>query len=204
MTLLNVHRPRDRSHCERFTAWHESVYRGVEATRVTPFSPRAMDRGLAAVTVAMARLGIPELTPLPADGRVEQHAGETESLLEALAGRAGTHAEGLADDTVEQVRARVQSLLDDWAQIAHAAREGGGCASATGVAAGSRSRFCARCSTRTGGRWRSVSRASVLRARCGMWSRACRSVSAPGREADRGGNEVAGSAASEPTGHIMA
>ena len=28
VTLLNVHRPRDRSHYERFGAWHESFYRG--------------------------------------------------------------------------------------------------------------------------------------------------------------------------------
>ena len=45
VTLLNVHKPRDRSHYERFSAWHDSFYRGVEATSVTPFSPRAMDRG---------------------------------------------------------------------------------------------------------------------------------------------------------------
>ncbi|MEI6415963.1 MAG: helicase-related protein, partial [Pseudomonadota bacterium] len=29
LTLLNVHRPRDRSHYERFTAYHQSFYRGV-------------------------------------------------------------------------------------------------------------------------------------------------------------------------------
>ena len=51
MSLLNVHKPRDRSHYERFTAYHETFYRGVEATSVTPFSSRALDRGLAAVTV---------------------------------------------------------------------------------------------------------------------------------------------------------
>ncbi len=45
VTLLNVHRPRDRSHYERFINWHESFYRAVEATSVTPFSPRAVDRG---------------------------------------------------------------------------------------------------------------------------------------------------------------
>ena len=39
VTILNVHRPRDRSHYERFAAFHESFYRSVEATSVTPFSP---------------------------------------------------------------------------------------------------------------------------------------------------------------------
>ena len=125
VTLLNVHKPRDRSHYERFAAWHESFYRGVEATSVTPFSPRAMDRGLAAVTVAMARLGIPELRRLKAAGSIENHAEETRSVARALAGRAGSHAEGLPEDTADKVRTRVQSLLDDWARIAHEAREVG-------------------------------------------------------------------------------
>ena len=44
VTLLNIHKPRDRSHYERFAAYHESFYRSVEATSVTPFSPRALDR----------------------------------------------------------------------------------------------------------------------------------------------------------------
>lgn len=44
VTLLNVHRPRDRSHYERFQSWHNSFYRAVEATSGTPFSPRALDR----------------------------------------------------------------------------------------------------------------------------------------------------------------
>ena len=39
VTLLNVHRPRDRSHYERFQAYHESFYRAVEVTSVTPFAP---------------------------------------------------------------------------------------------------------------------------------------------------------------------
>ena len=35
--------------------YHESFYRTVEATSVTPFSPRALDRGLAGTLVALAR-----------------------------------------------------------------------------------------------------------------------------------------------------
>ena len=36
VTLMNVHRPRDRSHYERFQNWHNSFYRAVEASSVTP------------------------------------------------------------------------------------------------------------------------------------------------------------------------
>ncbi len=59
VTILNVHRPRDRSHYERFAAFHESFYRSVEATSVTPFSPRALDRGLAGTLVSLVRQGQP-------------------------------------------------------------------------------------------------------------------------------------------------
>jgi len=44
VTLFNIHRPRDRSHYERFETYHSTFYRAVEATSVTPFSPRAIDR----------------------------------------------------------------------------------------------------------------------------------------------------------------
>ncbi len=48
LTLLNVHKPRDRSHYERFRHGHETFYGAVEASSVTPFAARALDRGMAA------------------------------------------------------------------------------------------------------------------------------------------------------------
>ena len=125
VTLLNVHKPRDRSHYERFTAWHESFYRGVEATSVTPFSPRAMDRALPAVAVAMARLGIADLTPMQAAKGIEHHATETAALARAVGERARKHADGLPDDFATHVGNRVQSLIDDWTKLAHEAGRGG-------------------------------------------------------------------------------
>jgi hypothetical protein len=62
ITILNVHRPRDRSHYERFAFYHQSFYRSVEATSVTPFSPRALDRGLAGTLIALARQGHAPMT----------------------------------------------------------------------------------------------------------------------------------------------
>ncbi len=121
VTLLNVHRPRDRSHYERFSAWHESFYRGVEATSVTPFSPRAMDRGLPAVSVALARLGIPELTAVLAASEVERFGARTAALARMAGERAQAHAEGIPGHFGDQVQSRVQSLIDDWATLAHEA-----------------------------------------------------------------------------------
>ena len=125
VTLLNIHKPRDRSHFERFSNYHESFYRHVEPTSVTPFSPRALDRGLPAVTVAMARLGISDLTPSLSAKDVEAHDGETTAIARAVGQRASSHATGLPPNFANHVRNRVKSLIDDWAALAHEARQGG-------------------------------------------------------------------------------
>jgi hypothetical protein len=60
VTLFNAARTRDRSHYESFAGFHSALYREVESTSVTPFSPRARDRALHAVLIALARLLLPE------------------------------------------------------------------------------------------------------------------------------------------------
>lgn len=125
VTLLNIHKPRDRSHYERFSTYHESFYRSVEATSVTPFSPRAMDRGLPAVAVALARLGIPDLTPMLAAKDIEQHGAETKDIALSVGERAQSHTESLPAGFGDHVKDRVQSLMDDWASLAHEAGQGG-------------------------------------------------------------------------------
>ena len=138
VALLNLNKPRDRSHYERFSAWHESFYRGVEAASVTPFSPRALDRGLPAVAVALARLGIPELTPMRAAAHIGNHGNAVRDIAEAIGGRAQRHARGLANDFGDLVRDRVTALADDWSALAREAGQGGvsfGYARAAGIAA---------------------------------------------------------------------
>jgi len=53
--VLTWARPRDLSHYETFEHYHATFYQHVEAQSVTPFSPRAMDRGLTGAMVAMMR-----------------------------------------------------------------------------------------------------------------------------------------------------
>jgi hypothetical protein len=48
-------RPRDRSHFEQFHGFHAALYRYVEPTSVTPFSPPARERGLHAVLATLIR-----------------------------------------------------------------------------------------------------------------------------------------------------
>lgn len=122
VTLLNIHRPRDRSHYERFQIWHDTFYRAVEATSVTPFSPRAIDRGLAGVTVALARLGISQMTSPLGAAQVKQYRSELEFVIDAISKRAQTHNPDLKTDAAEtlrqEIRKEVINLLDTWEQIA--------------------------------------------------------------------------------------
>jgi hypothetical protein len=119
VTLLNVHRPRDRSHYERFQSWHTSFYRAVEATSVTPFSPRALDRGLAGVTVALARLSIQNLTAPMAASQIAQFRTELNTVADTISRRAeASELSAEPSETLRQsVHARVINLLDSWQRI---------------------------------------------------------------------------------------
>ncbi|MEU1935442.1 DISARM system helicase DrmA [Streptomyces coeruleorubidus] len=55
VTLYNWSRPRDLAHYEDFEHYHATFYRQVEALSVTPFTRRALDRGVAATFVAALR-----------------------------------------------------------------------------------------------------------------------------------------------------
>lgn len=56
VTMYNWMGARDLSHYERFKSYHSALYQYVEAISVTPFSSRAMDRGLRGIFAAMVRL----------------------------------------------------------------------------------------------------------------------------------------------------
>ena len=129
VTLLNIHRPRDRSHYERFESWHASFYRGVETTSVTPFSPRAIDRSLAAVTVALARHGNPAFTAARCAIEAANRRPELEFVADTLAARAERHARLSPDESEElrkKLKTRVDDLLDAWASIAYEKQKTGG------------------------------------------------------------------------------
>ncbi|MDB5310763.1 MAG: Helicase-like protein [Gemmataceae bacterium] len=119
VTILNVHRPRDRSHYERFAHYHETFYRSVEATSVTPFSPRALDRGLAGTLVALARQGHAPLTAPKGATEILKERGKLEWVAQAIAARAAEVTEGgEAEETRLTVLDLSRKLLDLWEKIA--------------------------------------------------------------------------------------
>ena len=92
VTLVNVHKPRDRSHYERFESYHATFYRSVEATSVTPFSPRAIDRGMAAVAVGLARQGYAAMTASRSAISIAQNRPNLGFVADAIAQRGERHA----------------------------------------------------------------------------------------------------------------
>ncbi|QQS54075.1 MAG: helicase [Candidatus Competibacteraceae bacterium] len=130
VTLLNIHRPRDRSHYEHFAAYHQTFYRSVEATSVTPFAPRALDRALPAVLTALMRHADPTLTPPHGAAALEAQRPRLETaLLRVLGDRAAGHAALPAAETSalqHNVSDRAKDLLDEWCRIAHDHAQHGG------------------------------------------------------------------------------
>lgn len=133
ITILNIHRPRDRSHYERFAAFHESFYRSVEATSVTPFSPRALDRGLAGTLISLARQGHLPMTPPRGASEILKELPRLSFAVKLLSHRA---FETQSTDTEQQlldakdlqlkVEARCKDLLDEWERIAKELHDVGG------------------------------------------------------------------------------
>lgn len=115
LALLNAHKPRDRLHHEGFRQFHACFYRSVEATSVTPWAARALDRALAAVVVAAGRHLAPQLSPEDAAARFRGDAALRAAIVQVILDRApssevvGGHA-GL--------RAAVEELLDAWVTTA--------------------------------------------------------------------------------------
>lgn len=130
ITLLNVHKPRDRSHYERFRAFHSSFYRSVEATSVTPFSPRALDRALPAALVGLSRQSEATMTPSLGATEILTSRNTLDAACQRFAERAqnvglwGEDEEGQRQR--DKVLARSSRLLDDWLKIAEHFQETGG------------------------------------------------------------------------------
>ena len=120
-TVLTWARPRDLSHYETFEHYHATFYKHVEAQSVTPFSPRAMDRGLTGTLLSVMRLENPAFNPNPGAGTLDKpDRPEAVDARELLVSRAWeiSHEAALRDLASSELKER----LDEWA---HEAGKGG-------------------------------------------------------------------------------
>jgi hypothetical protein len=122
VVVLNLHKPRDRTHFEQFGNFHRSFYRAVEATSVTPWASRALDRALAAVVVAAARHVDPSLTPDIAAKELKSQPATRAAVRDAIVSRA-------PEEAIPGGRAALSSLVDEileaWIETAETQAAGG-------------------------------------------------------------------------------
>ena len=121
VTLLNIHKPRDRSHYERFRHYHNTFYRSVEVGSITPFSARALDRGFSGALVGLARHCQHELTPAEGVEKIaDVRAALERFLLDVFLER--VRQQPIADEEereecLRSIQNRIVDLLDSWRKI---------------------------------------------------------------------------------------
>jgi hypothetical protein len=112
-TVLNWSRPRDLSHYENFEHYHATFYQHVEALSVTPFAPRAVDRGLTGILASLLRLQGLDLNPNEGAGRLTS-AGDARAnaATASVAARSWSVSETVAvKDRTEQL---AKERIDKW------------------------------------------------------------------------------------------
>ena len=111
-TVFNWARPRDMSHYETFEHYHATFYKHVEPLSVTPFSPGALQRGLAGLLVSMVRLRGAEFNPNEAASRIATSNPYIQDAVETIARRAELIGDGSA--TGDFCRAELLKKADLW------------------------------------------------------------------------------------------
>ena len=107
VSILNNAKARDRSHFETFCNWHQTLYRDVEATSVTPFASRARDKALHAALVAVVRHLVPGMLDSP---RMNDKAEDMAmKVIDRIVERAAR-----IDPDETGVRKELERRLDRW------------------------------------------------------------------------------------------
>lgn len=123
LTLYNFGRPRDLSHLEHFAAYHGALYRSVEATSVTPWAPRARDKALHAVLIALVRHLVEGLLDDEAAVDFGGHEQGVNAIVDHLVERARVASGGLeSGDTALDLR----DVIRTWLRRAQEGRSGSG------------------------------------------------------------------------------
>ncbi len=120
--VYNWARPRDLSHYERFEHYHATFFQHVEALSVTPFSPRALDRGLTALLAALVRLSGNDFNANTGAGSLDRNHPYVRAAIDEISRRAGLITGRAAVECL--VRQELEERLDKW--LARAAGMTGG------------------------------------------------------------------------------
>lgn len=107
----NPSKPRDRSHYERFRQYHQSIYRHVEPTSVTPFAEPVRERALHALIIALVRLWGPVSINIAPTGVLDANLRKkvTDAILKRV-----KEAEPEEVDSTEEM---IKRIFDRWLML---------------------------------------------------------------------------------------
>jgi hypothetical protein len=120
-TVYNWARPRDLSHYERMEHYHTTFFKHVEALSVTPFSARALDRGLSGVLVALMRLLEERLNANSRAGMLQ----DGDVLMQQIFGQLIQRAENATQSKLssERVSNMLEKRRDEWLKRVNSQRD---------------------------------------------------------------------------------
>lgn len=123
ITALSSARPRELNHYEYFPGYHLQLYRGVEPVTVFPYAPRARERGLGPLCVALQRqkAGVEEVWRDRSLGARRMAEGLSDQALEALLSLFAVRSQGqppVRRPNDADVRSELLQGLQRWQQLA--------------------------------------------------------------------------------------
>ena len=109
VTVYNPSKPRDRSHFEHFRSYHQTIYRWVEPTSVTPFAVPVRDRALHALAITLVRyLGGDEARSFPQPWKpIEDLAPQAMKVIVDRVRR-------IDPDEADAARRQLEEIFADW------------------------------------------------------------------------------------------
>jgi hypothetical protein len=110
ITNYNPFKPRDRSHFEGFRGYHESIYKHVEPTSVTPFSVPVSERAIHALAVTLIRFWYPALRNNPRSDLPDSVREEVRGIIRRRIQRVSP-----AEET--RGMAVLDAFFRDWARV---------------------------------------------------------------------------------------
>ena len=112
-TLYNASKTRDRSHYELFYSYHQTFYKYVEPTSITPFSEPARERALHAVFISLVR----HLTGLNAEDDAKEfnvNLDGLDNIKKYILNRAEDLDNSLNNDISKETKQELEQIIDRW------------------------------------------------------------------------------------------
>jgi hypothetical protein len=112
VTLYSSVKSRDRSHFEQFKKYHQSLYRYVEPTSVTPFSAPVRDKALHAVMITLIRhyMGVETSKQL---AEFDSKSDKLQEIINLILERVAK----IDSAEVERTRAEINNIINTIADV---------------------------------------------------------------------------------------